>query len=317
MGNITCLSKNKIADIAILLCTFNSEKFLAEQLDSIARQSYANWIVWVSDDGSQDNTIEIIESYRNTWGKHKISVQLGPQQGFSLNFLSLINDNRIQNDYYAYSDHDDSWHSNKLEKALEWLKAIPKETPALYCGRTCLVDNDLKVIGFSPLFRLPPSFANAIVQNIGGGNTMVFNNAARILLQKVDTKNGIVSHDWLAYQVVTACGGEVFYDNFPTINYRQHINNIVGANNHWRARVNRTKMLFCGTFRDWNASNILAIQSLDSSLNEKSRATIDHIHALRSDSLRIRIKELMKLKVYRQTWIGNLGLIVAVMIKRF
>ena len=129
--------------IAILLCTYNSKNFLEEQLDSIAKQSHANWQVWVSDDGSQDNTIKIIESYKKKWGKYKISVQAGPQQGFSLNFLSLVNDNRIQNDYYAYSDHDDIWHSNKLEKALKWLGTIPEETPALYCGRTCLVDDDL------------------------------------------------------------------------------------------------------------------------------------------------------------------------------
>lgn len=303
--------------IAILLCTYNSKKFLAEQFGSIARQSHVNWNVWISDDGSQDNTFEVIESYKSAWGEDKLSVQLGPQQGFSLNFLSLVNNHRIQNDYYAYSDHDDVWHPNKLEQALKWLDTIPKDIPALYCGRTCLVDDDLKEIGFSPLFSHPPSFANAIVQNIGGGNTMVFNDAARNLLQKIDTSNGIISHDWLTYQVVMACGGEVFYDDSPTINYRQHTDNIVGANNHWGGRINRMGMLFQGTFRDWNASNLTAIQSLGSNVDEKSQAIIDHIYLLRSGSMRIRIKELMKLKVYRQTVIGNLGLVVAIIIRRF
>jgi len=303
--------------VAVLLCTYNSDDFLEEQLDSIAQQTHAAWSVWVSDDGSKDNTIKVTESYRNKWGGGKVSVQAGPQQGFALNFLSLVNNASIQSDYYAYSDHDDVWHSNKLEKAIKWLETIPKDTPALYCGRTCLVNDSLQEIGFSPIFSRSPSFSNAIVQNIGGGNTMVFNDAARVLLQKVDATNGIVSHDWLTYQVVTACGGAVFYDSSATVNYRQHSENIVGANNHWRARIHRIRGLIDGTFRGWNTSNVVAIQSLGSSLSEESQAVIEHVHLLRSDSLRARIKELMKLKLYRQTWLGNIGLVVAIIIRRF
>jgi len=303
--------------VAVLLCTYNSDDFLEEQLDSIAQQTHAAWSVWVSDDGSKDNTIKVTESYRNKWGGGKVSVQAGPQQGFALNFLSLVNNASIQSDYYAYSDHDDVWHSNKLEKAIKWLETIPKDTPALYCGRTCLVNDSLQEIGFSPIFSRSPSFSNAIVQNIGGGNTMVFNDAARVLLQKVDATNGIVSHDWLTYQVVTACGGAVFYDSSPTVNYRQHSENIVGANNHWRARIHRIRGLTDGTFRGWNESNIVAIRSLDSSLSGESQAVIEHVHQLRSRGFITRIQELMKLKLYRQTWLGNIGLVVAIIIRRF
>jgi len=303
--------------VAILLCTYNGETFLEEQLDSIAKQTHAAWNVWASDDGSQDNTIKVIESYRNKWGADKLLVQAGPQQGFALNFLSLVNNASIQSDYYAYSDHDDVWHSNKLEKAIKWLESISEDTPALYCGRTCLVNDSLQEIGFSPLFSRPPSFSNAIVQNIGGGNTMVFNNAARVLLQKVGVTNGIVSHDWLTYQVVTACGGAVFYDSSSTVNYRQHSENIVGANNHWRARINRIRGLIDGTFRGWNESNIFAIQSLGSSLEGESQSVIEHVQLLRSSRFLTRIKELMKLKLYRQTWLGNIGLLIAIIIRRF
>lgn len=309
------MQENKYS-IAILLSTYNSEKFLREQLDSISAQSASDWKVWISDDGSQDSTLEIIKKYQEQWGKQKLSVQSGPQQGFSLNFLSLINNSHIQDDYYAYSDHDDVWHSNKLEKAIKWIGTIPKETPALYCGRTHLVDENLTELGFSPLFKRPPSFANAIVQNIGGGNTMVFNHAARVLLQNVDISKGVVSHDWLTYQVVTACGVEVFYDDIPTIDYRQHTTNVVGSNNHWKARFIRLKMLLQGTFRDWSDSNIFALESLDSKLSEDSRAIIEQMHLLKNNSLQTGIKELMNLRVYRQTLMGNLGLIVAIIIRR-
>jgi len=310
-------SAEKSNNISILLCTCNSEMYLAKQLDSIYIQSHVNWDLWVSDDASQDNTLDVIESYRRKWGVNKISVLAGPQQGFSLNFLSLVNNDRIKNNYYAYSDHDDVWFPNKLEQALKWLSTIPKETPALYCGRTTLISFDSKEIGLSPLFLLPPTFANAIVQNIGGGNTMVFNDAARNLLQKVDFSGGIVSHDWLTYQVVTACGGKVFYDNSPTISYRQHANNIVGSNNNYRARIKRIQMLIQGTFKEWNTSNLKAVQSLGNNLNENSRKTIEHVHLLKSDRILVRIKALMKLKIHRQTIMGNLGLVVAIIFGKF
>jgi glycosyltransferase involved in cell wall biosynthesis len=303
--------------IAILLCTYNSKVFLAKQLESISQQSHTNWHVWLSDDSSQDNTLEVIESYKRKWGEDKLSVQSGPQQGFSLNYLSLVNNDRIQNEYYAYSDHDDVWLPNKLDRALKWLQTIPKEIPALYCSRTCLIDEDSKEIGFSQLFSRPPSFANAIVQNIAGGNTMVFNNSARNLLQKVDIRGGIVSHDWLTYQVVTACGGKVIYDESPTIYYRQHTGNIIGAKNDWRAYIKRIEMLFRGRFRSSNSSNLKAVQSLGSSLDEKSRIILEHAHLLKSDSIRIRIKELIKLKIYRQTLMENLGMVAAIIIRRF
>jgi len=303
--------------VAILLCTYNSSAFLEEQLDSISEQTHTVWSVWVSDDGSQDSTTKVTESFRVKWGAGKLSVLAGPQKGFALNFLSLVNNASIQSDYYAYSDHDDVWHSNKLEKAIKWLESVPEDTPALYCGSTCLVNDSLQEIGFSPLFSRPASFHNAIVQNIGGGNTMVFNDAARGLLQKVDISHGIVSHDWLTYQVVSACGGDVFYDSSPTVNYRQHSENIVGANNHWRARINRIRGLIDGTFRAWNTSNIVAIKSLGSTLDEESQLVIEHVYLLRSSGFLIRIKELMKLKLYRQTWLGNIGLVVAIIIRRF
>jgi hypothetical protein len=222
----------------------------------------------------------------------------------------------MQSDYYAYSDHDDVWLSNKLHQALEWLKTIPKDIPALYCGRTAVVDSNLNTIGLSPLFSLPASFANAIVQNIGGGNTMVFNNAARKLLNRVDLSNGIVAHDWLTYQVVSACGGKVFYDASPTISYRQHDGNIVGANNNYRARIVRIRMLLKGTFKEWSTSNLTAIESLGTSIDAKNRLIINHVHLLKSKNFLIRIKELLKLKIYRQTWMGNLGLVVAIIMRR-
>jgi glycosyltransferase involved in cell wall biosynthesis len=272
--------------------------------------------MWASDDGSQDDTVNIIKKYIEQWGKHKIVLLEGPQQGFALNFFSLINSENIQEDYYAYSDHDDVWMKHKLEKAISFLKNIPEDTPALYCSRTCLVDEELNEIGFSPIFNRPPSFANAVVQSIGGGNTMVFNHAARSLLQKLDLSKGVVSHDWSTYQVVTACGGNVFYDKTPTVFYRQHEGNAFGANNNFLAISYRLKMLYKGHFKNWNEKNIQSLSTITPYFLSENIKVLDDFIRVRDSSLFNKILSLKKLTFYRQTFFSNLSLYIAIIFNR-
>lgn len=194
--------------VAILLCTYHGQHYLAEQLNSFAAQTHTNWEVWASDDGSLDDTQAILEDYRQKWPEGRLSIQFGPAKGFAANFLSLTSKASINADYYANSDQDDIWEPNKLARAVEWLETIPENIPALYCSRTRLVDaqNNLvdaqnNEIGVSPLFSRPPSFANALMQNIGGGNTMVFNKAAQNLLREAGEALPVITHDWWAARV--------------------------------------------------------------------------------------------------------------------
>ena len=113
------------------------------------------------------------------------------------------------------------WYKDKLERALTWLATVPADVPALYCGRTELVSDDGRSYGFSPLFTRPIAFRNAIIQSLGGGNTMVFNKAAKRLLETTG-KLEVVLHDWWMYQLVSAVGGAIHYDPQPTLKYRQH-----------------------------------------------------------------------------------------------
>lgn len=301
--------------VAILLCTYNGQQYLAEQLESFAEQTHSNWEVWTSDDGSQDGTHAILESYRGKWGG-RLSILFGPGKGFVANFLSLTCKVSIAADYYAYSDQDDIWESNKLERALRWLQSVPAHLPALYCSRTRLVDADKIEIGLSPLFSKPPSFANALMQNIGGGNTMVFNNAARSLLKVAREDIPVITHDWWAYMVVTGCGGHVFYDAEPTLRYRQHNDNLVGISASWPARLKRIRMLFQGGFRVWNDSNIAALRKLQEKLTPENRELLDRFAKARDMALAPRLIHLKRIGIYRQTLFGNLGLIAAALFKR-
>lgn len=297
--------------VAILLCTCDGQRYLTEQLDSFATQSHTNWKLWVSDDASKDSTRAILENYRQKWSENRLSIYPGPVKGFAANFLSLVCKADIKADYYAYSDQDDIWEVDKLERAVAQLKTVPRNIPALYCSRTRLVDKDNNEIGLSPLFSKSPSFANALTQNIGGGNTMVFNHAARKLICNAGKNLPIVSHDWWAYMVVSGCGGQVFYDSKPTLRYRQHDKNLFGANISWSARFKRSQMLWQGYFRQWNSNNITALRALESKLTPENRKILERFAQAREMHLIPRLFNLKRCNIHRQTLLGNLGLVTA------
>lgn len=297
--------------VAILLCTFHGQRYLAEQLDSFAVQTHSNWAVWASDDGSKDDTHAILKAYQQQWPTGRLSIHCGPAEGFAANFLSLTCKASVEADYYAYSDQDDIWEPCKLTRAVEWLATVPEDVPALYCSRTRLVDADNNEIGVSPLYTKPPEFANALMQNIGGGNTMVFNNATRALLREAGKNLPVVTHDWWVYMVVTGCGGKVYYDAEPTLRYRQHNGNLVGMNASWSARFKRIRMLWQGRFRGWNDSNIGALRTLSHRLSPENREILERFAKAREMSLIPRLYHLKRSGIYRQTLLGNLGLIAA------
>ncbi|KQV44857.1 glycosyltransferase family 2 protein [Duganella sp. Root336D2] len=302
--------------VAILLCTYHGQHFLADQLDSIERQTHPNWEVWASDDGSEDDTHAILERYQGKWGAQRISIHNGPAEGFVSNFLSLTCKADIEADYYAFSDQDDIWEADKLQRGLEWLRNVSKDVPALYCSRTRLVDAENRELGLSPLFAKPPSFANALIQNIGGANTMIFNDAARRLLREAGENIEVVSHDSWAYMVVTGCGGKVKYDAYPTLRYRQHDNNVVGMNTTWAARRTRIRMLWQGHLSTWNERHLIALQRLQPRLTPESRHTLELLARARKRSLVPRLIDLKKSGIHRQTLLGNLGLLAAAIFKK-
>lgn len=302
--------------VAILLCTYHGQHYLVDQLDSFAAQSYPNLKVWASDDGSQDDTRAILEAYQGKWGEDRLSIQFGPSAGFAANFLSLACNSGIQADYYAFSDQDDIWEADKIQRAMDWLLTIPADVPALYCSRTRLVDADNRDMGFSPLFGRPAGFANALIQNMGGGNTMVFNDAARRLLREAGENVDVVTHDWWVYLVVSGCGGKVFYDAYPSLRYRQHGSNLIGVNSGWYARLVRIRMLWQGRFKSWIDQNIRALQPLRLKLTPENRRILDQFSTARNQWLLPRLIGFKRSGIYRQTLLGNLGLVAAAIFKK-
>ncbi|WP_309295649.1 glycosyltransferase family 2 protein [Pseudomonas parasichuanensis] len=310
------LSLPGVAHVAILMCTYNGASFLRQQLDSFEQQTYRNWSLHVSDDGSEDRTPTVLQSYAELWGAHRVKVFDGPRAGFVRNFLSLTCRADINADYFAWSDQDDIWSPEKLQVAVEWLQGIPSEVPAMYCGRTQLICEGGIHRGLSPNFSLPPHFKNALVQSIGGGNTMVFNKAARSMILEAGSNLEVPSHDWWCYQLITGAGGIVHYDPQPRVFYRQHEYNVIGANSDWPARIRRLVMVFQGRFYQWNAQNIRALETMNHRLSNDHRKTLALFKAAREQRLPARLANVFRAGLHRQTLLGNLGLFLATLLKK-
>lgn len=301
---------------AVLMATYHGVGFLPEQLDSIVSQSLTNWTIWASDDSDDDKTWNVLKQYQERIGGSKLHLQKGPQKGFVANFLSLICQSNIEADYFAYCDQDDIWEVDKLDRAIQWLAEIPENVPALYCSRTRLVDEQNNEIGLSPLFSKPPSFANALVQNIGGGNTMVFNQAARSLLMQAGPDLYLIAHDWWTYILVTGCGGQVHYDTKSSLRYRQHHRNLIGGNDSLLARITRLKMLWNGQLSASNDKHLVALERVRGRLTPENVSILNGLSSARGMRLAHRLKAFKQTGIHRQTSLGNLSLFAAALFNK-
>jgi glycosyltransferase involved in cell wall biosynthesis len=302
--------------ICILMATYNGEKFIAEQLQSIEEQSYKNWSLIISDDCSSDNTLTIAKQFQQKWGSDRLEIHQRPQLGFCQNFLSMACDTTIRADLYAFSDQDDVWMADKLERAVSYFNtsAEPK-LPRAYGARTQIVDDALKPLGLSPKFILPPSFRNALVQNISGGNTQVFNFVAKQLLEQAGLQK-VISHDWWLYLLVKGAGGIFYYDPVPSLLYRQHLDSLVGSNNSFRSRIERLRNVINGSFKHWNDINYTALCNISHLLSQENQDILDLFGRFRGARLKDRVRLLGVCGLYRQTWQGTLSLWLAAIINK-
>lgn len=307
---------NERADVAILMCTYNGAAYLREQLESFESQSLRSWTLYVSDDSSTDETRSILNEYQRRWGERKLLMFEGPCQGFAKNFVSLLKRPEVQARYYAFSDQDDVWFSDKLERSVRHLDATAEHTPALYCSRTRLIDANGSIIGFSPLFSRPPSFRNALVQSLAGANTMLVNDAARDLLMGVPGDATVVAHDWLTYLIVTACGGTAVYDAEPTLDYRQHGGNLIGANASFTDRITRIRKMLSGRFVEWNDANLHILSVIESQMTLMNKKTLSDYKNARNLGPWGRMRGIHVAGLYRQTFEGNASLVLAACLGR-
>lgn len=215
--------------VAVLMSTFNGEKYLNEQIDSILFQEDVNLTLYIRDDGSTDKTIEIINEYLKKTSS--VILTKGNNIGVGNSFMQLVYDVPNEYDFYAFSDQDDVWLPGKLKRAIEIISAYRK--PILYSSNQTLVDKNLEYLGMRYSQKPDTGYLQILCKNKISGCTMVWNNTLNKLLQSKNRRptstllqNRI--HDvWVA--MVAAIVGDIYFDMKSYIQYRQHENNVVGA----------------------------------------------------------------------------------------
>lgn len=222
-------------EVAILLATYNGEKYIAQQIDSLLAQSYVDWTLYIHDDGSSDSTLDIVREYQS---RHDNIVVLDypSQHGPKDNFLSLLQ--RVEADYYFLCDQDDKWQDDKVEKELVAMiqrEASSPSRPVLVFSDLYVADGELNVIsdslwkmsGARPEFLT--TFAESAATPFVTGCTMLLNRSARDMIQYPATY--ATMHDAWITMCVLREGGEAFPIFEPLIYYRQHGGNTLGASN--------------------------------------------------------------------------------------
>lgn len=222
--------------IDILLATYNGEKYLKEQLESIENQTYDNWHLIVRDDGSKDNTLRILKEFENKYPSKVTIINDGISSGSAKNnFFKLMN--YSENEYIACCDQDDIWLENKVEVMYKELKKLEcensRDIPLLVNCDLYVVDQNMKVIANSmfdySLFNKKANSVNYyLLENYVTGCAMMFNKKLKEFLLKDYNLEKIYIHDWLAALIAYSLGKGEFI-NQSLIKYRQHGNNSLGA----------------------------------------------------------------------------------------
>ena len=214
--------------VNILMSTYNGQQFLAEQIRSIQEQSYTDWTLFIRDDGSSDNTKEILKDFEHQDSRiHLIDNDKSDNLGVIKSFHKLVNHDRA--DYYFFSDQDDVWLPNKLELSLKEAQNHPADLPLMVYMDLKVVNQDLKIMTES-MVKSQSHHANTelvqeLTENTVTGGVAMINHALAEMWQETDD---ILMHDWYLALLASAFGNLVFIDQ-PGELYRQHSDNVLGA----------------------------------------------------------------------------------------
>ncbi|WP_420859765.1 glycosyltransferase [Marivivens marinus] len=307
-------------EFLVLMATCNGAARIDRQLASLSRQTVSSWALRVGDDQSSDNTINRITAFAKDNPGRVESVVAMPGGDLphgigraARNFLTLLVQSHDRPDaLIAFCDQDDHWYPDKLARAAAALTG--HDGPAVYASSFRPTDDRLRPLGRPAVFPAGPSFANALVQGVLCGNTIVANPAAADLLRRTATaaiKAGVPSHDWWIYQVLAGTGAAIIVDPTPTLDYVQHGGNLIGVHRGLASRLARTRLLQNGTYRGWLDANERALLAVAEVLTPAARETALAFAKARQDGPRRTSDAIRALGLHRQTRAGTMALWLA------
>lgn len=298
--------------LIILLSTYNGEKYLRKQLDSLLEQDFKPFKILIRDDESSDNTIDIIKEYVNKYDF--IEYYTGKNKGSGRSFWDLIV-KAEDADYYALCDQDDYWLKDKLSRAIELLKKEDQNIPLLYSSKYTLTDSELNPTNskVSSLYNFS-DFPHALLYHSAPGCTFVFNRHARNELLKYDIdKEYFVIHDALIHKIVTLFG-KMILDDESHIYYRQHDNNQIGMKaDGLSVFLGRIKRFVNGDIRNYRsltAKSILKVYGQD--CEDYKRELLNIVANYKEDN-RLK-KQLLDLDCFKTHTINDLFFKILVLV---
>ena len=223
-------------EIAILMATYNGERYLREQIDSIFAQTSHDWHLFVHDDGSTDGTLAILKDYATRFSEKVTLLDYQPQGGARDNFLSMMK--AVDAACYMFCDQDDVWLPRKVSVTAQTFSQLELQHPGrpiVVCSDLSVVDENLKVVvpsmwefsGICPQYIR--NFDDAGATAVVTGSTMLFNREARNCC--VFPATAAVMHDsWISLCTLKS-GGVLYAIDQKLAYYRQHGDNCLGAGN--------------------------------------------------------------------------------------
>lgn len=223
-------------NVTVLMSTYNGEKYLKDQIDSILKQENVNLRLIIRDDGSSDGTVDIIKEY--TTNRDNVEFIQAPNVGAANSFLELMRYANVENnaDFFAFSDQDDIWLPEKMYQASLKIRELPQDVPALYFSNLYITRGDNSQRSLMYESALPINNSHLMVENFAAGCTIMFNKMALTTFLKLQVNNLIMHDKRLIHMCMLL--GNIVYDSNAYICYRQHEDNVIGANYYFKQRVN-------------------------------------------------------------------------------
>ena len=222
---------NNNIKVQVLLATYNGEKFLREQLNSIINQEYKSWEILIHDDGSVDNTISILNEYKKNYpNKIKLLIDQKIFSSASMNFFHLIEHRSREANLYCLCDQDDIWHKNKLKIIIDKYNSEDNQKPLLIHSDLSLINARGKLLekSHNKLINYQKNLIrknSCLYYNPVPGCAMSINSA---LADKISYSKYMVMHDWWILLSAMFENATILYIKFPLVKYRQHSKNVLG-----------------------------------------------------------------------------------------
>ena len=309
-------SSEQAFSIAILMATYNGEQYIAEQLDSIVNQTEQSFVLFVSDDGSTDATLDIVRRFQDQLGPDRIIIRDGPKQGYGRNFFSMLTEHSITADYFTFCDQDDIWEPDRLSRAVSKIKLLPTNQSALHICSAILIDHNGNFIGKGKRLPQRADLRSLLLQPAAGGNTMVFNRALANTVKQLGTNHEADNHDWLLCLINASIGGQFLFEPAPLIRYRQHLNNAMGPSFKIATKLKRLRMLMDGTFSGWLDNNLVSLRPYRTKMSSETLRDFDDFHQMRNHTSSVFMSQKLFTKFRRSNKLENLVLRALIFMKR-